>query len=117
MMRDQIANLRLDLGRAYLELVGHLSVRGLSVWAQPGFLARIEFGVHYQAMFEVIYPNRRRFFESDRAQVAGHLDSVFMRCFDGGSQLVRSYMHVGLERLRAFRYPIVDGAAGVVRVF
>jgi len=72
-------------------------IRSGRVGAFARFLVGEKLGVHNQAVLEIVYSDRSRFAETDRAQVAGHLDAAGMSGFHGRGQFRRRYVHVGLE--------------------
>ena len=67
-------------------------------------------------MLEIVYSQGRRFPESHGAEVSGDFQSLGMRMLHRHFELFGLDAHESFERCHAFRCPIVDRAAGILRV-
>src|SRR6266478_3879967 len=67
-------------------------------------------------MFQIIDAKSSGLTETDGAEMASDLEPMTVRDFDRRRELVRRNVHVGLERGRTFRDPVLDGSPGVLGV-
>ena len=82
--------------------------------ADVRLLAGVETGVDEEAVLEVVDAEFGRLLVGDGAEMTGDLQSVRVRCVDGGLQFGARDVHVRLERGDALVDPVFDGLARVV---
>ena len=67
----------------------------------PGLLVGKEFGIHHQAVLQVVNAQRGRFAKSDRAQMPRNFRAALVSRRNGSSQFIVSDEHVGFEVIDA----------------
>src|SRR5437764_8692901 len=80
-----------------------------------GFLVGIHFGIHEEAVLEIVYADLGRLRICDRAKMAGNLEATLVRFLDRGLHFLASYVFVGLEGSDAPVGPVRHSLARVLR--
>src|SRR5262249_14145289 len=82
--------------------------------ADVRLLSGSELRVGEKSVLDTVDAHLRRFAKTNGAQIAGDGQPVAVRCIDGGLQFHAADELVRFEGSRAFRSPVVHGAAGVL---